>query len=154
MARYRKIVTAQGQIGWARMAPFSYGVVLSPAALAALATMTAQLTTDPGNPFILTELRCAVDSDTSTTSIVSQLLFSITDGADQRLFSNIPIPREHMFGTREYPRQLSSEVEISPADNLTIAMTNLTGGALTTNVRVTFQGYRLVGFYPIKPSED
>lgn len=153
MGRYRKIRNAAGQLGWAQLWPFSYGVVLTPSALADGASTTGTLTTDIGLPFILTEMRCNTDADTSTVGTVQNLLFSIVDGSQQALFSNVQVPREAMFGTRDFPRQLPSEVEIPPADVLTVTCTNKTGAALTTNVRVTLTGYRLVGFTPFKPEE-
>lgn len=154
MSRFRKIVNSAGQRGWAKLAPFSYGLVLQPAALADGASVSGQITTDTGNPFIMTELRCMSDADTNDVKQVPNTLFSIVDGANQMLFSNIAIPREHMFGTRDFPRQLPSEVEVMPADTLTVTMTNKTGAAMTTNVRVTLTGYRLVGFYLSKPAEE
>lgn len=153
MGRYRKIINSQGITGWAALWAFTYSLVLTPSALADGATIQGTVTTDVGNPFILTEMRCVTDADTSTVGTVQNLLFSIVDGANQMLLSNIAIPREHMFGTRDFPRQLPSEIEIPPSDNIQVTMTNKTGAALTTNVRVSFTGYRLVGFYSRKPEE-
>jgi hypothetical protein len=153
MGRYRKTYNSQGQLRWSQLWLFTYGLVLAPAALADGSTISGTITIDVGNPFILTELRCLTDADSATVTNIQQLLFSIVDGSNQMLFSNIAIPREHMFGTRDFPRQLPSEMEIPPADTLTVTMTNKTGGALSTNVRVSLSGYRLVGSWAQKPDE-
>ena len=153
MGRYRKIRNSNGQMGWAQLWPFTYGLVMSPAALADGASISGNITIDVGNPFILTEMRCSSDNDTTTLTTLQNLLFSIVDGSQQMLFSNIQVPREAMFGTRDFPRQLPTEVEIPPADSLLVTMVNKTGVALTTNVRVSLTGFRLIGFYTNKPEE-
>jgi len=58
-----------------------------------------------------------------------------------------------MFGTRDFPRQLPSEVEIPPSDTITVAMTNKTGAALSTVTRICFGGYKLVNWAEVKPEE-
>ena len=64
MARYRKVRTNTGQMGWARMVPFSYVVNLTATALANGSSVSGSIQTDPGLPFILTEMRCSIDADT------------------------------------------------------------------------------------------
>ena len=151
--RFRKCRNAAGRMGWARLVPFTFCVNLVSTALADGASISGSFNTDPGLPFILTEMRCENDSDTSTVQTVQQMLFSITDGANQMLYSNQAIPRNAMFGTRDFPRQLPSEVEIPPSDTLTVAMTNKTGAALSTTTRVCFGGYKLVNWAEVKPEE-
>ena len=151
MARYRKVRSNNGVMGWARMIPFTYVVNITTTALADGATATGTVQTDPGLPFILCELGCANDTDTATLGTLQNLLFTIQDGESAQLFSNGAVPRERMFGTRDFPRQLPSEVDISPADQLTVVMTNKTGGALTSTTRVTLTGYKLVGFTQAQP---
>lgn len=146
MARYRKVKDAAGRLGYARQVPFTYVVNITSTALAAGGTLSGAITIDTGLPFILTEMGCANDADTSTLTVLQNLLFSILDGETQQQFSNGPIPRERMFGTRDFPRQLPSEVELSPGDTITVTMTNQTGGALTSITRITLTGYKLVGF--------
>ena len=146
MARYRKVKDASGRLGYARQVPFTYVVNITTTALANGLTATGSFQVDTGLPFILTEMGCANDTDTSTLTNLQNLLFAILDGETQQQFSNGPIPRERMFGTRDFPRQLPSEVELSPADTLTVTMTNNTGAALTSVTRITFSGYKLVGF--------
>ena len=133
------------------MVPFIYTLVLSPAALAVGGTVTGSLQVDPGLPFILTGLGCAVDADTATLTTLTNLGFTILDGESQQLLSNGETPRERMFGTRDFPRQLPNEVDISPADQLTVTAWNRTAAALTTNIRVTFEGFKLVGFTNSNP---
>lgn len=58
-----------------------------------------------------------------------------------------------MFGTRDFPRQLPSEVELTPGDTITTTLTNNTGGALTSVTRVTFSGFKLVGWTPMPQGE-
>ena len=151
MARYRKVRTNTGQMGWARMVPFTYVLNLTAAALANGATTSGSFQTDPGLPFILTEMRCSMDADTDTMTNMENVLFSILDGESQQLLSNGAVPREGMFGTRDFPRQLPSEVDLSPADQITVTATNNTGAALTTTIRICFSGYKLVGFSPTQP---
>jgi len=151
MARYRKVRNASGQMGWARMVPFTYTLPIVTTALAAGSSQTLTLQIDPGLPFILYELGCAVDADGATLTNFTQWGFTILDGESQQLFSNGEAPRERMFGTRDFPRQLPSEVDISPADQLTVTAFNRTGAAQTTTVRVTFSGYKLVGFTQAQP---
>jgi hypothetical protein len=149
--RYRKVVDANGRRGWARMIPFSYGVNITTTALADGSSVSGQVTTDPNLPFILTELRFNDDADSTTSSNLTKWLVSIQDGESSQLLSNTAIPREAMFGTREFPRQLPSEVEIRPTDTLTITATNKTGAGSTSTLRVTFTGYKLVGFSTVNP---
>lgn len=151
MARYRKVRNNAGNFGWARMIPFSYVVPLVCAALANNGTVTNTITTDSGLPFILTEIGMADDLDTATLGTMKQWLASIVDGESQQLFSNGPVPRERMFGTRDFPRQLPSEVDITPSDQLTVTLTNVSGAAVTTTARVVFTGYKLVGFTTAQP---
>ncbi len=151
MARYRKVVLADGRKGYARLVPFIYTLNLAPAALAAGGSITGVLQTDPGLPFILTELGCAVDADTATVGTLTQWGFTVLDGESQQLLCNQETPRERMFGTRDFPRQLPNEVDISPADQLTVTAWNRTGAAQTTTIRVTFGGFKLVGFSPGNP---
>lgn len=151
MARYRRVKNSAGVMGWARLVPFSYVLNLAPAALAAGGTITGTLNIDPGLPFILTEMGCAIDADTATVGTLTQWGFTILDGESQQLFSNGEVPRERMFGTRDFPRQLPSEVDISPADQLTVTAFNRTGAAATTTIRVTFNGYKLVAFTQANP---
>jgi hypothetical protein len=152
MGRYRKVKDAAGRMGYARQVPFTYVTNITTSALADGLTATGSFQVDTGLPFILTEMGCANDTDTATLTTLQNLLFSVLDGETQQLFSNGPVPRERMFGTRDFPRQLPSEVELSPADTITITMTNKTGAALTSITRITFTGYKLVGFSP-QPSE-
>lgn len=152
MSRYRRVKNASGQMGWARLVPFAFGVNLTATALAAGGNVSGSFQTDPGLPFVLCEMRCNSDGDTSTTTF-QNLLFSIVDGESQQLFSNIPVSRGAMFGTVDFPRQLPSEVEIRPSDTITSTMTNQTGGALTTVIRLAFIGYKLVNWTPGKPEE-
>jgi hypothetical protein len=153
MSRYRKVRNASGQMGWSKLAAFSHSIVVPFTGQADGLTSSASITTDPGLPFVLTEIRCLTDGDGATLTNLQQLLISITDGANQSLMSNVPIPREHMCGTRDFPRQLPSEVEIVPSDTITATVTNKTGGALTTNVRITLTGYKLMGWSVGKPEE-
>jgi hypothetical protein len=151
--RFRKVRNAAGRMGWARLTPFTFAVNLTSSALADGNSIAGSFTTDPGLPFILTEMRCENDSDTATLTTAQQMLFSITDGANQMLYSNIPIPRSAMFGTRDFPRQLPSEVEVAPSDTITVTMTNKTGAALSTVTRVCFSGYKLTNWGEVKPEE-
>jgi hypothetical protein len=151
MARYRKVRNNNGIMGWARMVPFTYVLTLSPAALANGGSISGTVNIDPGLPFILCEMGCAIDADTSTLTTASLWNFSILDGEAQQQFSNGPVPRERMFGTRDFPRQLPSEVDLSPSDQLTVTATNNTGGAVTSNIRICFTGYKLVSFTQSQP---
>ena len=152
MARYRKVKNSSGQIGWARQVPFTYVCNIVTTALANGATASNSFQVDTGLPFILTEMGCSNDTDTATLTTFQNLLFSVLDGETQQLFSNGPAPRERMFGTRDFARQLPSEVELTPGDQITVTMTNATGAAITSTTRVTFTGYKLVGWSAI-PSE-
>ena len=157
MASYRQVKNNQGVRGWARLIPFSYVVpiVVPAATLANGATQSGTIQTDPGLPFILTEMSGAFSLDVTNTPTFQNLLnFTILDGESQQNFSNGPVPRERMFGTREFPRQLPQEVEISPADLLTVNMTNLSGAALAAGVvfYAVFTGFKLVGFSPSAPA--
>ena len=152
MARYRKVKNSQGQIGYARQVPFIYKVDLTTTALANGGSTSGQFQVDTGLPFILYCLGCAHDGDTSTMTTFQNLLFSVLDGDAQQLLCNGFVPRERMFGTRDFPRQLPSEVELTPGDTYTVNMINNTGGALTSVTRCTFEGYKLVGWQPM-PSE-
>jgi hypothetical protein len=133
------------------MVPFTYVLNLSPNALANGSTISGTVNIDPGMPFILCEMGCAIDADTATLTNASLWNFSILDGEAQQQFSNGPVPRERMFGTRDFPRQLPSEVDLSPADQLTVTATNNTGGAVTSTIRITFTGYKLVAFTQSQP---
>jgi hypothetical protein len=93
----------------------------------------------------------ADDLDLSTVGVLKSWLVSIVDGESQQLFSNTAVPRERMFGTRDFPRQLPSEVDISPADQLTVTLTNNSGAGVTTVARVTMTGYKLVNFTTAQP---
>lgn len=151
--RFRKCRNAAGRMGWARLVPFHFGVDLVSTALPDGSSISGSFNTDPGLPFILTELRCENDADGATITNMQQMLFSITDGANQMLYSNRAIPRAAMFGTRDFPRQLPSESEIPPSDTITVSMTNKTGGALSTTTRICFGGYKLVNWSEVKPEE-
>jgi hypothetical protein len=153
MARYRRVELASGQKGYARMVPFSYTLVVNPlaAAVAAGASVTGTLQVDPGLPFVLTEMGCAIDADTPTLTTLSQWGFTILDGESQQLLCNGETPRERMFGTRDFPRQLPNEVDISPADQLTVTATNRNAGAVSSRINVVFNGFKLVGFTPSNP---
>lgn len=153
MARYRKVRNAQGQLGYAKMVPFTYTCNITTTALASGSTASNSFLVDTGLPFIVTEMGCAHDGDTTTLTTLQNLLFSILDGESQQLFSNGPAPRERMFGTRDFPRQLPEEVEFSPGNTYTVTLTNNTGGALTSVTRVTFSGYKLVQWTPIAPAQ-
>ena len=152
-SRFRRVRNAAGRLGWARLVPFTFGVNLTSSALADGNSVSGSFTTDPGLPFILTEMRVDNDADTATLTTAQQMLFSIVDGAQQSLFSNIPVTRYAMFGTRDFPRQLSSEVEVAPSDTITVTMTNKTGGALSTVTRVAFTGFKLFNWSEVKPEE-
>lgn len=152
MARYRKVRNSAGQIGYARQVPFTYVTNITTTALANGGSATGSFQVDTGLPFIVTEMRCSHDGDTTTLTNMVNLLFTVLDGESQQLFSNGAVPREAMFGTRDFPRQLPSEVEFTPGDTITTTLTNNTGGALTSVTRVAFTGYKLVGWSPM-PSE-
>lgn len=153
MARYRKVRNSAGQIGYARQVPFSYVTNITTTALAANGTASGSFQVDTGLPFILTEMGCAHDGDTATLTTLQNLLFTVLDGESQQLFSNGAVPRERMFGTRDFPRQLPSEVELTPGDTITTTLTNNTGGALTSVTRVVFSGFKLVGWTPMPQGE-
>lgn len=148
MARYRQVKNSAGQLGWAKQVPFTYVVNIPTTGLAAGLTTTGSFQVDTGLPFILTEMGCANDTDTATVGTLQNLGFTILDGETQQLFSNGVVPRERMFGTRDFPRQLPSEVELSAGDTITVTMTNQTGAALTSVTRVCFTGYKLVAWTP------
>jgi hypothetical protein len=143
---YRIVQLADGTSVMARCQPFIYGTVLTFTAVAAGGSVTNQINIDPGLPFILTELHCETDTDgTAIQTMVNRfLLFNITSGESQQLFANIAVPRTIMFGTVDLLRVLPSEVQIRPADTLTVTCVNNTGGALTALVRCSFRGYKLV----------
>lgn len=156
MGSYRQVRNSNGDMGWARKIPFSYLIpIVAPAGgIAAGASASATVQTDPGLPFILTELGGAYSLDiTATTAFENRLNFTLLDGESQQNFSNGPVPRERMFGTRDFPRQLPEEVQISTADLLTLTMVNGTGGAIAAGTTFTgvLTGFKLVGFTRTKP---
>lgn len=156
MASYRPVRNNQGVAGYARMIPFTYTIPLvSPAGgIAAGGSVSNSVQVDSGLPFILTELGGAYTLDiTNTTAFENRLNFTLLDGESQQNFSNGPVPRERMFGTRDFPRQLPEEVIITPADQLTATMVNGTGAAIAagTIFTVTLTGYKLVGFTVAQP---
>jgi hypothetical protein len=143
---YRIVQLADGSSVMARCQPFIYTAVLAASALANGSSITQAIQIDPGLPFILTELHCETDGDGTAIQTMTNrfLLFNITSGESQQLFSNAPVPRTIMFGAVDLLRVLPSEVQIRPADTLTITATNNTGAPLTTNIRCSFRGYKLV----------
>lgn len=149
---YRQVKNQQGVIGWARLVPFAYSAKATFTAVADGGSVNAQINIDPGLPFILTQLQGNGTGDTATVTNCPILLVSIVDGMSQQLLSNIPIPREQMFGTRDFPRQLPTEIEIPPSDNLTITLTNKTGGALTTDFYTTLIGFKCVDWTTSRPA--
>jgi hypothetical protein len=133
------------------MVPFTFVVplVIPVGGIAAGSSISNSVTVDPGLPFILNELGAAYSLDiTSSTTFENRLGFTILDGESQQNFSNGQVPRERMFGTRDFPRQLPSEVDITPSDTLTVNMFNNTGALIAAGVTCTvcFGGYKLVGF--------
>jgi hypothetical protein len=154
---YRAVKDAQGNRGYAKLVPFTYDILVTiPAAtLLAGASISASIQTDPGMPFILTELGGAYSLDiTAITAYENRLTFTLLDGQSQQNFQNGPVPRERMFGTRDFPRQLPQEVELPPADQITLTMTNNTGAAIAAGVtfNATLTGFKLVGFSTNPPA--
>lgn len=149
--RYRRVKNAAGVWGWAKLVPFQYTTSIPVTALADGSTANGQINIDPGLPFLCYELGFSTDADTATTTNCPQYLASIVDGNSQQLFSNGSVPRERMFGTRDFPRQLPAEVEIMAATQLTLTFTNKTGGAVTTVLRPVLTGYKLVGWTQAQP---
>lgn len=153
--RYRRVKNSQGRWGWAKMVPFIYTVPISAPAIAAGASVSGEIRIDPGLPFILTEMGMEDSGDTSTIGTVRKWGVSIVDGNSQQLLSSGEAPRERMFGTRDFPRQLPAEVEFAPATILTVTLTNRTGGATGASdiLRPTFTGYKLVNWTESQPQE-
>lgn len=153
--RYRRVRNSQGMWGWAKMVPFLYTVAMPAPAIANGASVNGEIRTDPGLPFILTEMGFEDSADTTTIGNMRKWGINIVDGNSQQLFSSAEAPRERMFGTRDFPRQLPSEVELAPATVLTVTATNRTGAATGANdvVRPCFLGYKLVGWTASQPAE-
>lgn len=154
---YRAVKDASGARGFAKLVPFTYDILLTAPAggLAAGASLSASIQTDPGLPFILTELGGAYSLDiTASTAYENRLKFTLLDGQSQQNFQNGPVPRERMFGTRDFPRQLPEAVELPPADQITLTMFNNTGGAIAagTTFDATLTGFKLVGFTTNPPA--
>lgn len=154
---YRAVKDAQGNRGYAKLVPFTYNIpIIIPAAtLLANASISASIQTDPGLPFILTELGSDYSLDiTAISAFENRLTCTLLDGQSQQNFQNGPVSRERMFGTRDFPRQLPQEVEIPPADQITLTVTNLTGAAIAAGVRfnATLTGFKLVGFSTNPPA--
>lgn len=157
MSSYRKIRNNEGRLGWARMIPFTYVIpIVSPAAtILAGGQAAGAVQIDPGLPFILTELGGVFSLDiTNTPNFENRLSFTILDGEAQQLYSNGAVPRERMFGTRDFPRQLPEEVELTPSDQITVNLFNNTGAAIAAGVvwTTTLTGYKLVGFRMDQPN--
>jgi hypothetical protein len=154
MGSYRQVRNSAGDMGWARKIPFTYIIQIPVGGLANLASASNSIQTDPGLPFILTEMGGAYSLDiTNSTAFENRLNFTLLDGESQQNLSNGPVPRERMFGTRDFPRQLPEEVQISTADLLTLTVTNNTGGAIAAGATFTgtLTGFKLVGFTRQKP---
>lgn len=156
MAAYRRVRNAANVMGYARQIPFSFVIPLvAPAGgIAAGASVSNSIQTDPGLPFILTELGGTYTLDiTATTAFENRLTFTMVDGESQQMFSNAPVPRERMFGTRDFPRQLPEEAIITPADQITVTMANGTGGVIAagTTFFAVLTGYKLVGWRQDQP---
>lgn len=151
-AGWRKVRNANGVMGYAALFPFIYTVIIPTAALAAGGSVAQSLQLEPGLPFLLTGLSCAVDADTATLSTLTQWGAQILDNQAQLLFGNGEVPREHMFGTRDFPRQLPAEVQLNPGDQLTFTFWNRTGAAQTTNIRASLIGFKLGAFTTQPPS--
>lgn len=152
---YRRVRNAAGLVGYAKMVPFIYTVTIPAPTIANGASVSGEIRIDPGLPFILTEMGFEDSADTATTTSVRKWGVNIVDGNSQQLFSSNEAPRERMFGTRDFPRQLPAEVEFAPATVLTITCTNRTGVATAAGdfLRPTFTGYKLVGFSTNPPPE-
>lgn len=156
MAAYRRVRNAANVMGYARQIPFTFVIpLIAPAGgIAAGGSVTNSIQTDPGLPFVLTELGGSYSLDiTATTAFENRLNFTMVDGESQQNFSNGPVPRERMFGTRDFPRQLPEEAIITPADQITATMINGTGGVIAagTVFYVLLTGYKLVGWRQDQP---
>ena len=156
MGSYQKVRNNAGEKGWARKIPFTFVIplIVPAGGLANLASMSASVQTDPGLPFILTEMGGAYSLDiTNTTAFENRFAFTLLDGESQQNFSNGAVPRERMFGTRDFPRQLPEAVVITPSDQLTATWTNNSGAGLAAGVTftITLTGYKLVGFRKDQP---
>lgn len=154
---YRAVKDANGNRGYAKLVPFTYdiNITIPVGGLGAGASQSASIQTDPGLPFILTELGGAYSLDiTASTAFENRLAFTLLDGQSQQNFQNGPVPRERFFGTRDFPRQLPQEVEIPPADQVTLTMFNNTGGAIAagTTFNATLTGFKLVNFTTNPPA--